>query len=85
MQQGQQLRLPKLQYVSQRHRQLAKRRLAIMERGDSEAGGVGKTHVHDSAVDVAELLEAKEPRTVCGVIEGERLKESQPDNFAMDF
>lgn len=29
--------------------------------------------VSDSAVDVAELLEAKEPRAMCGVIEGERL------------
>lgn len=27
------------------------------------------THVHNPAVDITELLEAKEPRTVCGVIE----------------
>jgi hypothetical protein len=32
--------------------------------------------VHDSAVDVAELFEAKEPRAVSGVIEGEGLLES---------
>ena len=27
------------------------------------------THVHNPAIDITELLEAKEPRTVCGVIE----------------
>jgi hypothetical protein len=35
--------------------------------------GSRKTHVHDTAVDVAELLEAKEPRAVGRVIEGEAL------------
>lgn len=32
-----------------------------------------RSYVHDPAVDVAKLLEAKEPRTVGGVIEGEAL------------
>jgi len=32
-----------------------------------------KTHVHDTAVDIAEFLEAKEPRAMSGVIEGVRL------------
>jgi hypothetical protein len=53
----------------------------IIERRDSQVREVGKTHVHDSAVDVAELLEAEEPRTVCGVIKGERLGERQPDTW----
>lgn len=28
------------------------------------------TYIHDTTVDVTELLEAKEPGAVCGVIEG---------------
>ena len=54
-------------------------------RRDSQGKEAWKTHVHDSTVDISELLEAEEPRTVCGVIESERLIESQPDSFAIDF
>lgn len=32
------------------------------------------THVHNPAVDVAKLLEAKQPRAMSRVIEGERLR-----------
>lgn len=36
---------------------------------DRESSKWTVTHVHNPAVDITELLEAKEPRTVCGVIE----------------
>lgn len=39
-----------------------------MYEGDDE-----NTHVHYPTVDVTELLEAKQPRTVCRVIEREGL------------
>ena len=41
---------------------------------DNEIAGTGReeTHVHDAAVDVAELLEAEQPRAVGGVI-GEKV------------
>lgn len=32
------------------------------------------THVHDPTVNVAKLLEAKQPRAVSGIIEGEALE-----------
>ncbi len=39
------------------------------------------THVHDPTVDVAELFEAKKPRAMCGVIEGERLDTSTEEKI----
>jgi hypothetical protein len=33
-----------------------------------------ETHVHNTAVDISKLLEAKEPGAMGGIIEGERLR-----------
>ena len=32
-----------------------------------------KTYVHDTAINIAELFEPKEPCAMCGIIEGVRL------------
>lgn len=45
---------------------------------------LAETYVHDSAVDVAKFLEAEQPRTVSGVIEGEALDICQSQHLILE-